>query len=439
MPQPDIDEVRNVYKATDETYANGTVSLLGDGVYRIDPPVQGVTSMLYRTEKRKKYNSFTTNLKKVVKSGKLLTPLPYYNHWQITPYADRGLGWTRSVREADVYGKKVSYLYAQSSGVVGIFGTRPDDPLVAELLTTAETIAIEKLLTKAKDGKFNGAQAYAEAAQVERMIGDATTKIARVLTHLRKGQLKLAASVLGLDVSRPKARRFSQQHKRIKNDADIDRLLSNGVLQVQYGIRPLLNDVVGAAELLAQKVSGFHYSKVEGGSSLEGFRKTKAETVGAYARMINVSERKATVFVRYAVRFIQESESIHSLAQLGLTNPALLAWELLPWSFVIDWFIPIGNYLSTLDATLGLRILDGYKVVGIKTTCTTTSDLVPLNSRNYDLGHSIMFEEQKSFRRTNLSSWPSPKLPKFKNPVSWEHALNGVALLAGFRKTAYIR
>lgn len=317
MRQPDIDEDKSIYKLTSESYANGTVSLLGDGAYRVDPPVQGVTNMLYRTEKRRKYNSFTTNFKKVVSSGKLLAPLSYYNHWQITPYAGRGLGWSRSVREADAYGNKVSYLYAYSSGVVGIFGTRPDDPLVAELLTTAETLAISKLLTKAKDGKFNGAQAYAEAAQVERMIGDATTKIARVLGYLRKGRLKLAASVLGLEASRPRARRFSQQHKRIKNDADIDRLLSNGILQVQYGIRPLLNDVVGAAELLAQKVSGFHYSKVEGGSSQKGLRRTKAVTMGSYARMENVSTRDATVFVRYAVRFVQESEGIHTLVQLG--------------------------------------------------------------------------------------------------------------------------
>ena len=42
---------------------------------------------------------------------------------------------------------------------------------------------------------------------------------------------------------------------------------------------------------------------------------------------------------------------------LSLDNPAVLAWEALPYSFVVDWFIPIGDYLNeTLNLSGPIRI-----------------------------------------------------------------------------------
>lgn len=44
--------------------------------------------------------------------------------------------------------------------------------------------------------------------------------------------------------------------------------------------------------------------------------------------------------------------------QLGLTNPVSLAWELMPYSFVVNWFVDIGSFLSQFDAFSGLRLLE---------------------------------------------------------------------------------
>jgi hypothetical protein len=35
--------------------------------------------------------------------------------------------------------------------------------------------------------------------------------------------------------------------------------------------------------------------------------------------------------------------------QLGLLDPLSVVWENIPYSFVVDWFIPIGDYLSMLN------------------------------------------------------------------------------------------
>lgn len=407
--------------------------------YDIYPPVKGYRMYVHRAESRRRSPAVTPGYKKLVTSGKLLSPLAYEQFRATIPYAHRGIGWIQSMRSVSYAGKTTTYELRSLRGVIGMDGPSPSNTLETEYITQAETTAIQKLLEKAKDGKFNGAVAYAEAAQLERLIGDATVKTARVLGYLRKGKLGLAASTLGLESKPSKNRRFSRQHRRIKTDADIDRLLSNGVLQVQYGIRPLLNDVVGAAELLAQKVSGFHASQVIGECRKSGSRVTEATEDTAFTRYRNVTSCEASVFIKYAVKFTSENEGLHTLKQLGITNPALLAWELLPWSFVIDWFLPIGDYLSTLDATLGLKFHSGYKVYSVKIRAHHTMDKSPANSLNFDIGHVERYDSKEHFVRTTLSGWPSPRAPFFKNPASWEHALNGIALLAGFKKTAYIR
>lgn len=45
---------------------------------------------------------------------------------------------------------------------------------------------------------------------------------------------------------------------------------------------------------------------------------------------------------------------------LGLTNPAAIAWELVPFSFVVDWFLPIGKYLQSLTDFVGLNRQDPF-------------------------------------------------------------------------------
>lgn len=56
-----------------------------------------------------------------------------------------------------------------------------------------------------------------------------------------------------------------------------------------------------------------------------------------------------------------DNEILRTLSQLSLTNPLEVAWELVPFSFVVDWMLPIGDYLSNMSALHGIEPL-GYSV-----------------------------------------------------------------------------
>lgn len=62
---------------------------------------------------------------------------------------------------------------------------------------------------------------------------------------------------------------------------------------------------------------------------------------------------------RAVIRYQVENPGLYSASKLGLTNPAFLAWDRVPYSFVVDWVSNIGSYLATLDVGLGLKFLCG--------------------------------------------------------------------------------
>lgn len=48
--------------------------------------------------------------------------------------------------------------------------------------------------------------------------------------------------------------------------------------------------------------------------------------------------------------------NLHRANQLGLVNPAVIAWELVPFSFVVDWFLPVGKFLDSFTDQVGYNI-----------------------------------------------------------------------------------
>jgi hypothetical protein len=46
---------------------------------------------------------------------------------------------------------------------------------------------------------------------------------------------------------------------------------------------------------------------------------------------------------------------IKLLTIVGLSDPLSVAWEVVPFSFVLDWFLPIGNYIESFSAERGLK------------------------------------------------------------------------------------
>lgn len=109
-------------------------------------------------------------------------------------------------------------------------------------------------------------------------------------------------------------------------------------------------------------------------------------------------------------------------------------WEVLPFSFVVDWFLPIGPYLEALSTYQGLSFVRGYKTQFTKSE-TQFSHSYSGQHPGYSDKRVTLFSagglswSQVKLNRTKLTSFPKPNLPSFKNPLSLTHAANGLALI----------
>lgn len=297
------------------------------------------------------------------------------------------------------------------------------EPTAGEM-SAVDGVARNKVRNAIKDQHANIAQIIAEREQTLNLIANTVIRIARAASQLKQGNLAKAAEHLGGIPSRRGRKRFSKAYRK-----DATQAVGSAWLELQYGWLPLLSDVRGLAEQLASIKSQEIRCYATAGSAWSNSRSVSTYRPGSTPSTTNdnFSSRYA---VRYTVYFAMDLPSLNLLSQVGLTNPLQLAWELVPFSFVVDWIYPLGNALSALDATAGLRFVKGSKTVYRKYQSTRTSTGsygVNAATHTWDFGSSA---EQVLVDRTVLTSFPSTAMPEPKNPFSLVHCMNALALLS---------
>lgn len=300
-------------------------------------------------------------------------------------------------------------------------------------LTTSEMQALERaaqarLLEKLKNMKINVAQALAERHETARTVIDAATKIANSISFLRKGNISAAAGALGIVNPKRAARRFRKSYVRTQAES-----IANGWLALQYGWKPLLNDVYGACEALAQhELNPVYFGKESAVCKRKSTNQVLTNLLpsnykGVYSSLISGDDE---YIVKYGCTYTVSSSSLSSFKGLGITNPLLLAWELLPFSFVADWFLPVGKWMSSLDATAGLTFVSGYKTTLRRYSGNglLLAGYVQNNGTRVN-GAKRSNDSYVQMTRSALTSFPGAPLPRFQNPLSLSHAASSVALL----------
>jgi hypothetical protein len=306
--------------------------------------------------------------------------------------------------------------------------------------------AIQKLQSRVSLSSGDAGVTVAEAHKTAAMVAQTATKIAKAIRELRKGHLGDFSKTLGLTTSISEIRAYRNQFRRKRaSGSDLRQFASNSWLEYSYGWKPLLSDVYNQAENLARLLHEHEFVLHEATASARMVRNYSADITptGTWRHQKNVEVRRK---VRYTVRYAVPNGANTVGNVFGLQNPALVAWELVPFSFVADWFLPIGNFLEGLTAYNGLVFHSGTKTESKEyhATCLTRPGSKQSgNPTVLALGPTVestnnIYKKDRSV----LSAFPSQRFPEFKSPVSFAHAASAIALLqaitVGSRKGTYV-
>lgn len=259
-------------------------------------------------------------------------------------------------------------------------------------------------------------------AKLHGKLKDAQSHIGNLLAERQQTLDMLGSAVHGLATAIRAKRGFFQS---LMSNFSSPKDVADATLAFQFGLRPLMNDIYQAAEGIAKMVVGNARTKVHVQAQQHDTVVKVTKNPGSVMTETCVIEIK----VAYTFEYNIDNSVLNGLSQWGLINPAELAWEALPWSFAIDWVLPIGSWISSLTSDAGLVFSRGCKVTTVTKRYSTAIIYDGSWQGQYRTqGQVVGAYVEESKTRTLIDS-PPTFVPLFKNPFSINHAIDALALL----------
>lgn len=263
------------------------------------------------------------------------------------------------------------------------------------------------LARQIKGHDFNLGTTAATSGQALNQAVSSIAALAKAMRSLKRGDIGGAARALGLTVGQRKRKKLNGK----LNTGDI----SGAWLALQYGWLPTLSDTYEAWKAIEA-----HDSSREQKRTFHARRRRGAEKFGisnGVQYFSKATRRKSHTFTL--------SAELELGRELGLTDPLSILWEVMPWSFAIDWFLPIGAYLDALNIIPQLR---GKGYTTSKLTVDTSSKYwataTPLNKGCLPPSYT---RKQVSFSRDIVGGFDVPH-PVFVSGLKGNRIYNAVAL-----------
>lgn len=191
-----------------------------------------------------------------------------------------------------------------------------------------QTDALKRVMGKYKQHDFNLGTFLGELPEAAALVASAGISVFSAYREVRKGRFHKAVTILR-KANADRGRTFK-----------VDKTSASAWLSLQFGWLPLIGDAYSAADAYRAGATRPKVTKIRAHKTLKRTVPTGGKTRGGLKYVDSLIET-------YTKRVILKTTYQPSAYdQLGLTNPALIAWELLPFSFIVDYFIGIGDWLE---------------------------------------------------------------------------------------------
>lgn len=259
----------------------------------------------------------------------------YYSCWIPPSYTTAVSGnWTQANTHSDT-----PYSTVIPSGTMNV--------------SEADAIALAKVFAKlsSERAQWNMAVALGEARETAVYIGSVARRISHSYLSLKSGNYKEFYRQLTGDShaskADPKWKRLHVKYRDRPFDSIKDRA-SSIWMEANFAVLPLLGDVDSAAKYLALK----HVEGRTPVTKVTAHHRTEDASVTYYDEGTGLVKYRYLKIRRADVRYTYEVRPKYwrpnRLEELGFFDPFSLAWELFPNSWLVDYFVNVGQVLQSL-------------------------------------------------------------------------------------------
>lgn len=182
----------------------------------------------------------------------------------------------------------------------------------------------------------------------------------------------------------------------------------NNFLEYHFGWEPLIQDIGAAINTLQNPIPP---KRIKGTG---GYKSRTLVDTGAFG---SKGYRVYDARCRMQSDVLVTNPNLHLASQLGFVNPLAVAWELVPFSFVVDWFVNIGQCLASFTDFAGVQLVNPM----------TTTYQVAMEDANWYNGWVNRYRSVYVQRSTSISG-PSLRARPWKG-VSPVRAATAISLL----------
>lgn len=253
----------------------------------------------------------------------------------------------------------VAYNGEFSPGLIGDPAGLPDKPEPAAHSTLSYAEALEECYSRMRDAPLNAWVIAGEARETIRTIKQLLNAARWVL------QARSARNLFPSD----KILRLQKVGPALKEVANL-------WLYVRYGLRPIVYDLISAIEVLhkldtkaRQRFTSKPLTEARTSES------SKLITIDSWIKVNSTCSVTSTRTVQAGVLAQPMWENLSLPELLGVGNMISGMWDLVPYSFVIDWFINVSGWIGTWEPSLFIQPLTSW--VKIQTVYVAERKVLP--------------------------------------------------------------
>lgn len=229
--------------------------------------------------------------------------------------------------------------YIKTSWVTSSFSSNGSDSLILPPLSGSvkSKRAAEEAFNQAR-ARFRG-QLYKDSASL-----GVTFAQGRQALDMIGNKFSLAASQMSELIA------LARRHMAAGGQRNA-KTLAGQFLEYQFGWKPLVSDILGSLNTL---INAFPQSGAIAATGMSDWTDQQYNNTTMPYQYSTEKDMSGTVITTVSARYRVTNPNLWLAERLGLINVGAVAWDLVPWSFVVNMFVSTGALVNNLSDFAGL-------------------------------------------------------------------------------------